>query len=158
MNLPKRKNIRLENYDYSSCRAYFVTICTENRKNLFCNSVGANCVRPNELSTIGIIVDSEIQKLNNVYKYISVDKYCIMPNHIHMIILISTDENGRTQFAPTIPRVIKQFKGSITKQIGKSIWQKSYNDRIIRNDAEYLDIWRYIDENPLKWELDELYN
>ena len=55
--LPKRKDIRLKNYDYSSPGAYFVTICTENRKNYFWNgsidpqkfnwySVGAVCDRP----------------------------------------------------------------------------------------------------------------
>lgn len=74
-----------------------------------------------------------------------------MPDHIHMIIFIMPNENGRTQFAPTLSRIIKQFKGSITKQIGFSIWQKSFNDHIIRNEKSYLEIWKYIDGNPLKF-------
>ncbi|MEG1193928.1 MAG: hypothetical protein RSG50_12015 [Clostridia bacterium] len=67
------------------------------------------------------------------------------------------DENGRTQFAPTLSRIIKQFKGSITKQIGFSIWQKSFNDRMIRNEQGYREVWQYIDTNPLKWEKDCLF-
>ena len=72
-----------------------------------------------------------------------------MPDHIHMILFIDTKR--RTQFAPTISRVIKQFKGAITKKLGFSIWQKSFNDEIIRNEKAYLEIWRYIDENPVKY-------
>ena len=117
-------------------------------------NVGANCVRPLDqlpLSKIGIVIENEIYKLNTVYENIKVDKYQIMPNHIHLIIFIYEDSNGRTQFAPTISRIIKQFKGSITKQIGFSIWQKSFYDRIIRNENEYQSVWNYIHNNPLKY-------
>lgn len=103
------------------------------------------------LSKIGIVIENEIYKLNTVYENIKVDKYQIMPNHIHLIIFIYEDSNGRTQFAPTISRIIKQFKGSITKQIGFSIWQKSFYDRIIRNEKEYQSVWNYIHNNPLKY-------
>ncbi|MEG2389244.1 MAG: transposase, partial [Clostridia bacterium] len=103
------------------------------------------------------IVDDEIQKLNTIYENVVVDTYCIMPDHIHAIIMVLSDENGRTQFAPTLSRIIKQFKGSITKQIGFSIWQKSFNDRMIRNEQGYREVWQYIDTNPLKWEEDCLF-
>ncbi|MBQ2911822.1 MAG: transposase, partial [Clostridia bacterium] len=63
---------------------------------------------------------------------------------------------GRTQFAPTISRIVKQFKGSVTKQIGKSIFQKSFFDRVIRDRREYLAVWKYIDENPLKPETNKI--
>lgn len=154
MDLPKRKNIRLNDYNYSSNGAYFITICTKNKENLLWKNVGANCVRPLDqlpLSKIGIVIENEIYKLNTVYENIKVDKYQIMPNHIHLIIFIYEDSNGRTQFAPTISRIIKQFKGSITKQIGLSIWQKSFYDRIIRNEKEYQSVWNYIHNNPLKY-------
>jgi len=52
---------------------------------------------------------------------------------------------------------MKQFKGYITKQIGYSIWQKSFYDRIIRGEKEYYDVWRYIDENSLRWRDDEYF-
>ena len=103
-----------------------------------------------ELSDIGMIVDNEIKKLNSIYDAVRVDKYCIMPDHIHFIISINTDENGRTQFAPTISRVVKQFKGSVTKQTGRPIWQKSFYDHGIRNQRDYDEIWEYIENNPLK--------
>lgn len=154
MDLPKRKNIRLNDYNYSSNGAYFITICTKNKENLLWKNVGANCVRPLEqlpLSKIGIVVENEIHKLNTIYENIKVDKYQIMPNHIHFIIFIYEDYNGRTKFAPTISRIIKQFKGSITKQIEFSIWQKSFYDRIIRNEKEYQEVWNYIHNNPLKY-------
>ena len=126
----------------------------KNKENLLWKNVGANYVRPLEqlpLSKIGIVIENEIYKLNTVYENIKVDKYQIMPNHIHLIIFIYEDSNGRTQFAPTISRIIKQFKGSITKQIGFSIWQKSFYDRIIRNEKEYQSVWTYIHNNPLKY-------
>jgi REP element-mobilizing transposase RayT len=153
MNLSKRKQIRIKNYDYSKNGAYFITICTANKeKILWSNRRGELCSPANiQLSNLGKIVDSEIKKLNFVYDAVNVDKYCIMSNHIHFIISIKADKNGRTQFAPTISRVVKQFKGSITKQIGKPIWQKSFYEHTIRNQTDYNEIWEYIENNPLKW-------
>lgn len=148
----RRKRIRLENYDYSSDGAYFVTVCVIRKDISLWKNVAANCVRQNitqELSDIGKLVDNEIQKIETIYDSVTVDKYCIMPDHIHMILLIDT--KWRTQFAPTISRVIKQFKGAITKKLGFSIWQKSFNDEIIRNEKAYIEIWQYIDENPVKY-------
>ncbi|MBE6733486.1 MAG: hypothetical protein E7561_05780 [Ruminococcaceae bacterium] len=60
-----------------------------------------------------------------------------MPDHIHLLLQIHSDIDGRPLVAPTIDRVIKQTKGYITKQIGFSIWQKSFNDHIIRGDKDY---------------------
>ena len=153
IDLPKRKQIRIADYDYSIPGAYFVTICTANREKLFWSvRRGELCSPANVLlSDIGMIVDKEIEKLNSIYDAVTVDKYCIMPDHIHLIISIDTDESGRTQFAPTISRVIKQFKGSITKQIGRPIWQKSFYDHGIRNQQDYNEIWEYIENNPLKY-------
>lgn len=153
INQQKRKANRLKDYDYSQNGAYFITICVNDRKPILSSvTVGANCVR---LSKIGIIIDNELQKINSIYENIFVDNYVIMPNHIHLIIRI--DNDGRTQFAPTMSRIIKQFKGSITKQIGKPIWQKGFYDHIIRDEYDYRIKQQYIDENPIKWIEDELY-
>lgn len=92
-NLPKRKRIRIENYDYSMPGAYFITICVANRKPILWN-VGAATCRPN-LSKIGNIVETAISQIPEHYPMISVDKYCVMPDHIHMILSINADENGR---------------------------------------------------------------
>ena len=166
-DIPKRKQIRIDDYDYSTPGAYFITVCTANREKIFWSDRrGELCSLADtvtmgdhrsplqaNLSDVGIIVDNEIQKLHSTYDAVKVEKYCIMPDHIHFIISISTDENGRTQFAPTISRVIKQFKGSITKQIGRPIWQKSFYDHGIRNQQDYDEIWEYIENNPLKYAL-----
>ncbi len=159
MEVPKRKPNRLNGYDYSQNGAYYVTICVKDRRNLLWH-VGATSGRPWEkplLSYIGEIIDVEIAKISYVYENVSIEKYVIMPNHIHLIIILQPDKSGRPQVAPTISRIIQQFKGSISKQLGYSIWQKSYYDHIIRNESEYQKIWEYIDTNPLKWELDRYY-
>lgn len=154
-SFPKRKPTRIENYDYSTPGAYFITICTANREPLFWmdnHRRGELCSPDNvPLSDTGFIVDGEILKMNSIYTAVQIDKYCIMPDHIHLILSITTDADGRTQFAPTISRVIKQFKGSVTKQIGRPIWQKSFYEHVIRNRQDYDEIWKYIENNPLKY-------
>jgi len=140
---------------------YFITICAKDRAELFWdmaaeNSVGAACGRP-PLSVIGLCVLEEIRNLSQVYAAITVDKYVIMPNHIHIILRSQPMFNGRPQAAPTIERVINQFKGAVTKKAGFPIWQKSYHDHIIRSDADYRRIWEYIDTNPARWREDCYY-
>lgn len=154
--LPKRKNIRLKGYDYSQAGYYYVTICTKNRQNLFWNEWDVRTTCDVQLSTVGKIVDLEINKINFIYENVEINKYVIMPNHIHMIIILN-DRDRRPKVAPTISRIIKQFKGSISKQIGFSLWQKSFYDHIIRNKHEYERIYGYIETNPLKWEEDKYY-
>ena len=114
---------------------------------------------PNEapLSEIGKLVDFEINKISSIYDTVLIDKYVVMPNHIHMIIMILSDEYGRPQVAPTVSRIVMQFKGSISKQIGFPVFQRSYHAHIIRNQSDYDEIWQYIDENPLKWQSDCYY-
>lgn len=58
---------------------------------------------------------------------------------------------------PTISRIIQQFKGAVTKQIGFALWQKSFHDHIIRDEREYEKIYAYIETNPLKWREDCFY-
>lgn len=155
--LPRRKNIRLKDYDYSQNGYYFVTICTHEKKCvLWGPNVGAPIGRP-ELSEIGNIIENAIKNIPAIYKNVLIDNYVIMPNHIHMIIVLQDSEGGRAMHAPTISTIINQFKGYVTKQIGQSIWQKSFHDHIIRNDKEYHEIYEYIENNPLKWELDKYY-
>ena len=98
-------------------------------------------------------------------KYLLVKRY-IMPNHIHMIIVINESETptckaGTPRAAfPTkakIPKVINSLKGLSTKQIGFSIWQDRYNDRIIRDKTEYQNKCQYIENNPAKWAEDDYF-
>lgn len=74
-----------------------------------------------------------------------------MPDHIHLLITISSDEKGRPMGAPTVSTVINQLKGYVSKQVGFSLWQKSYYDHIIRDDNDYEVRWQYIENNPISW-------
>ena len=163
MNLPKRKPTRLKGYDYSQNRAYFVTICTKDKVKLFGNITNGNI----QLNNVGKIVSQQILKIESHYPNIKIDKYVIMPNHIHLLIRILETE-GINPF-PTIkydiPNVVGKFKAGVSRIVGnafmhserKAIWQRSFHDHIIRDERDYLKIWKYIDENPLKWEEDCFY-
>ncbi len=83
MELPNRKPTRLKGYDYSQNGAYFITICTHNRKCLFSNIVGAIHELPeNKLTQYGEYVKQIIEILPGRFN-VSIPKYVIMPNYIH---------------------------------------------------------------------------
>ena len=149
----KRKQIRLPDFDYSSPNAYFITVCTKNRQNLFWDQVGAVIGRPEDvrLSELGKTVEKSINDISAHYPAICVENYVVMPNHIHILLEILTDEGGRPMTAPTVQTVVNQMKGIVTKQTGFSVWQKGFYDHIIRGREDFLEIWKYIDGNPLKW-------
>ncbi len=151
-NLPKRKPIRLRNYDYSSPGAYFLTICAKGRKQILSKiTVGddAHIVQTNQLTNIGLICDKYINNINNVYENVLLDKYIIMPNHIHLIISIYGTMRASSP-TKNIEDIIRSSKIMVTKEIGESIWQRSYNDHIIRGEKDYQKIWKYIDTNVLR--------
>jgi len=93
MNLPKRKPTRLKRYDYSAPGAYFITICTQNRKQILSKisivGEGLRALPKNELTKTGNVVKNAVDFINKVYQNISVDKYVIMPNHVHLLISIT---------------------------------------------------------------------
>ena len=165
--LPVRKSIRLKGYDYSNAGYYFVTICVEDGHEILSEIVGADDpVRPSvELTDMGKIIDDCWHKINDIYENVYTDKYCIMPNHFHGIIVvkemgehqISTGGQGR----PPLQKILQGFKSTTTRYCYKygfrTIWQRSYYDEIIRNEEAYRNIWRYIDENPAKWAEDECF-
>lgn len=159
MERPKRKTIRLKEYDYSTTNAYFITVCTNKRENLFWKDVGAAIGRQEDvpLTACGEVVRQSILSIPEHYPMISVDNYAVMPNHIHLLLQIHTDYDGRPMAAPTISSVMNQMKGSTTKQIGFPIWQKGFYDHVIRGEADYKEIWQYIDGNPGKWKEDKLF-
>ena len=159
MELPKRKQNRLTEYDYSTPNAYFITICTENRRNLFWKDIGTVIDRPENvpLTNLGIIVRQSVMNIPKHYPTISVDRFVVMPNHVHLLLQIHTNTDGRPMAAPTISTVINQFKGIVSKKAGFSVWQKGFHDHVIRNEKDYLEIWNYIDGNPRKWAEDTLY-
>ncbi|MBR5447701.1 MAG: transposase [Clostridia bacterium] len=161
---PTRKNNRLVNYDYSNPGAYFLTICTSNRHNFFWNgeldpqklswiSIGNKCIRPKglPLSKAGKIVFDELEQWHSIYEPVTIRSFVIMPDHIHLIVAVLPKTNEHPHAGPTVDRMVKQFKGVVTKRIGYSIWQRSFFDRVIRNPDDYDDCTKYVINNPIRY-------
>ena len=94
--LPERKRIRLEGYDYSRAGYYFVTICVEDRNEMLGTVVVGDApprVPIVELTEYGVFVEAQIQKISRIYPRVLVDKYIVMPNHIHMIVIVKDEIN-----------------------------------------------------------------
>ena len=154
-----RKSNRLSDYDYTQEGCYFVTLCTQNRKNVFVmeEPVG-NGLRavPDNLSNQ--LIHKWIRETQNKYDNVQIDKYVIMPDHLHMIISITERHAGRS-----LQEIMAFFKTMTTNAymqgvregklpaFDKKLWQKSYYDHVIRNQQDYNEIWEYIQNNPKKW-------
>ena len=150
--LPKSKRLRLQGYDYSSEGCYFLTICTEHRRNLLSTVVGGDDLgAPKEikLKPYGKIVEKYILSMEKAYDTIKIENYIIMPNHIHLLILIDTYGLPRSS-APTISNVVTAFKKFVNRDCKRNIWQRGYIDHIIRNQADYENHWNYIEYNAMK--------
>lgn len=147
-NQHRRKNIRLRDYDYSEEGMYFITICIKSRIQLLGKIIEKRKI---ELTDIGKMVEESIKNLEQIYINIRIDEYVVMPNHIHIIIII----NKKSDL--TISRIINQYKGGISKKIGYSIWQKLFYEHIIRNEKEYYKIKQYIQNNIANWKEDSYF-
>ena len=172
MDLPKRKQIRLRTYDYSAPGAYFVTICTQDRRCILSDiAVGALHEAPAvsvRLTQIGQIVDETIRSLPERYSNLTVDQYVIMPNHIHLLLRIEAEralreaplrEDGTRSL---LAKAVGYLKMNSSKRIhekhpGLQVWQRSYHEHVIRGEEDYRQIWEYIDTNPAKWVEDRYY-
>ena len=150
-NKPKRKVLRLKQFDYNSQNAYFLTICTLERQCVLSSiSLGSTGTPEIRLSDVGEVVERCIQSINRT-EYASVDNYVIMPDHIHLIVLIRKNVNESTVAAnQTIPHIVSTFKRFCRKEIGKGIFQRAYYDHIIRDREDYQIRVKYIYENPIK--------
>ena len=149
MTFYSRKSPRIPNYDYSTENYYFITICTYEKRCIFGNT--------SELNLFGKIAREQICELSSHYESVKVDKYVVMPNHIHLILVL---ENGNADKAE---QIIAQYKSGVSRQIHKiapnlQVWQRSFHDHIIRNQKRYEKIWMYIETNPLRWEKDCFYS
>lgn len=150
----RRKNIRLEGYDYTAQGAYFVTICSRNRENLFGELVGGDVpIAPKmNLSLVGGIIEKTMAQMPAIKKYV------IMPNHIHFIAVLDRDGSMGTS-TPTqgLPSLVRFLKRQVSVACGESVWQRNYYEHVIRNEQDYLDIWNYIDSNPARRQEDAHY-
>jgi REP element-mobilizing transposase RayT len=164
---PQRKPLRMPEFDYSQDGAYYVTLCTHNKDNLLAdvNCVGADpCVRPN---AAGLMVEQKLHALETKFEGVTLDYYCVMPNHIHFVIFKSAEPGGHTgpplqmilQWlkTQTTNEYIKMVKNGILPPFDKRFWQRSYYEHVVRGDNDLFEIRRYIEENPLKWINDKYY-
>ena len=162
--LPKRKPTRLKEFDYNTTGAYFITICTDKRRQILSRIVGVDVLgdpKNVELLPHGIVADKYIRQINEFYENITVNQYVIMPNHIHLILFVRNDGSPRTS-TPTkqtsfVSHFVSTFKRFCNKEYGENIWQRSFYDHVIRNRDDYNEIYKYIYENPMKWQFDQLY-
>lgn len=171
---PQRKQIRLPEFKYAA-GTYFVTVCTQDRKCLLSEiisrkmtgvNVGEGLGPPVEvrLTPYGTIAQEQLLNLENRYATVTIQQYVIMPNHIHAIIQIQEhlDKTGGASPSPTLIDVIRTFKSITARMCNKlypipQLFQRSFYDHVIRCETDYLEIARYIDENPAKWSQDEFY-
>ena len=156
MNLPERKPLRLKDYDYSQNGGYFITFCTENRAPVLSRiTVGKAALRlPQvELTEYGRITEKYIQNISVAYPHISVENYVIMPNHVHLLLLVG--DGGQGAARPTVSAVVRSIKALVRKETGKSLFQNSFYDHILRDEQDFLIHWDYIETNPGKWAEDE---
>jgi REP element-mobilizing transposase RayT len=182
MSHKNRKSTRLQDYDYASPGAYFVTIVTKDRKCLFGNLIDGE-MHLNEFGRFPRII---LEKIPDHFSNITKDEFVTMPNHLHGILIIhDTDAptirvrqervdkqsvsipasplRARGVVPGSLSAVIGYFKSGVSRRInalrhtpGATVWQRSFYDRIIRNEEEYNYARQYILDNPLKWELDTM--
>lgn len=151
-NYPTRKPTRLKEFDYSNNGYYFITICVQNNRMIF----GEVENEKMKLNTCGKEVEKILLSLPERYTQIEIDYYAIMPNHFHGIFILNNENNQNI----SISNVIGGFKSLTTIAIHKLglkdfKWQRSFYDRIIRDEKELFYIRQYIDQNPLRWEIEK---
>ena len=146
MQYPQRKHLRIPGYDYSQANYYYVTICTREKECLF--------GMPDNPTALGNLAKDEMEKLAQHYEDVVVDKFVIMPNHIHAIFAIGCSREGEN---PSLSQVVASYKAGVSRKSGTTPWQKSFYDEVIRNEAHYQSAWNYIDGNPSKWAEDKYF-
>jgi len=156
MIFPQRKKYRLEGYDYSQNGLYSVTVCTQKKETVLSrvkNRDDLYTLPETELTDIGKITEEAISRIGEKHPTVEVENYCIMPDHIHLLLRMDDQIGDGQKRQSTLSSVVSGLKGYVTRTVGYPIWQKGFYDRIVRNDRELENIWRYIDTNPLRKKL-----
>ena len=159
MDLPKRKHPRLKTYDYSLTGHYYITIHIEKNAPLLSyiereNFLGQASV---QLTATGKILQEQLYLLEQRFPYVKIDKYVIMPTHIHAIVAFGKETTGDS-LRPTLTDVVCAYKSLATREVnrtnqtpGRKLFQISFYETVLRNEKAYQECWQYIDENPIKW-------
>lgn len=163
---------RLQTWNYANEGAYFITICTKNRKHFFGEIIEGKMI----LNEIGRLTEIEWAKTIEIRQDMNLElgAFVVMPNHFHAIVIIKENEfnnsnnndgmsnKPQNQFGPqskNLAAIIRGFKSAVTAQarkLGNSefAWQTLYHDHIIRNNQSFENIQNYILNNPEKWDED----
>ncbi|MCQ2418222.1 MAG: transposase [Clostridia bacterium] len=170
--LPKRKHPRLKDWDYNTEACYFLTLCTKSHKPILSRIVGRSILDAPEikLTKCGKAVQNVLAFYAENETRISVLASVIMPNHVHLIVRVNAEGGASGMLRPTgaedvrtdpknetVPRFVSALKRAFSKKAGTALWQTSYYDHIIRDEADYLRILQYIENNPAKWSEDKYY-
>lgn len=151
---------RLRDFDYSTAGYYFLTLPIHGRYELLGEVVDCEM----KLSEFGSMVNVMVADTDRRFPSLSVVQFEIMPNHVHLLLYISI-ENEIT----TPSDFVKQLKGISTaayrngvregrfRDVGPKVWQVGFNDEIIRNDIHLENVRRYLSNNVIQWTEDELY-
>ena len=158
MDYPKRKRLRLPDYDYSSEGVYFLTLCTKNRAPLLSriteSKVDGETVAAVVLTQIGCVVQKYISSIPTAYPNIGVDSFVIMPDHIHLLLRVFSVPARRAESSRPTVSVIAQtvavFKRLTNRDCKQALWQDGYYDHIIRDEQDYQTRIEYIKTNPLR--------
>jgi putative transposase len=101
------------------------------------------------LSRVGSLVQAHWTALERRWRGVDVDTFVVMPNHIHGIVWLA-----RAGQAPPLPTLIGSFKSGVSRRLRQVVWQRSFYDRVIRNETELSGLRQYVADNPLRWALD----
>jgi putative transposase len=160
----QRRSTRLHAYDYGRAGAYFVTICSWGRAQIFGQVIDEKV----HLSVAGKLVEEEWLRTGHLRAGVTIDSFVVMPNHLHGIVLFHGPGNAGQDSIQRGSRVsrsrgslgslVASFKQAVTLRLRRvegenrhRVWQRNYYEHIIRNQAELDKVRRYIDENPLRW-------
>ena len=166
-----RRSLRLVGFDYTQVGAYFITVCSYEKKCIFGEIVDGEM----RLNDLGLVVQEEWWKTAVIRQEVELDAFQIMPNHLHGIVVITSKSDttvGAHSPAPlrraprSLGAIVAGFKSAATKRVnegrrtpGHPLWQCNYYEHVIRNEPDLDRIRRYIYytvTNPIKWAEDSL--
>jgi REP element-mobilizing transposase RayT len=117
---------------------------------------------------VGQLVERHLQALPGRYPGLHLDAHVLMPDHLHAILWLpdrqprdlrqvvglfkagcTRDVRGRGGIHPALKTEIHPADGR--GGIHPALWQRSFYDRVIRDDRELHALRRYIAENPIRW-------
>ena len=162
MEYPTRKLHRLKCWDYSQPGYYHVTICTRDKRKLLCD-IRQDGLAPQVIpNKMGNLIMKHWNSIPQYYPNVKTDYFCVMPNHIHGILII---ESATASKGASLGDIVRAFKSVTTREYNalvspdqkNTLWQKSFYDEIIRNDQMLQAVRNYIYGNPSKWLEDDLY-